>query len=326
MKRRGLIAMFGGTAALRALPARAQQTQRIIHRIGVLTPGSPTDPQIEALRAGLRDYGYINGETVDIDWKFSGGSYEPLPRLARQLVDEKVDIIVAIHTPSAQAVQRTATSIPVVFMRVSDPVHSGLVTSIARPTGNMTGLTGITSELTGKRLQLLKEAIPGIRRVAGLYSRNNAGSQTNMDELVRAGGALGLELLILPIASARDIPDAIGAAVGWNAGALYVQGDTLLTEESAEFVSLANKNFVPIIAQYRDFAEAGALLTYGPNLRTMYRRGAYFVDRILKGTRPQDIPVEQPTKLELIINMKAARSLGLSVPPALAARANEVIE
>jgi putative ABC transport system substrate-binding protein len=289
--------------------AWGQQADRT-YRIGVLSPGAAQLGQLEAFRDKLRDLGYVEGKNIAIDWRFAGGGNETLPGLARELAEAKVNVIVTINTQAAQAAQKASATIPIVFVRGADPVRSGLVASLARPSGNVTGISALSDELSGKRLELLKEVIPGTHRVAAAH----------------ASRQLGWELVGLPVQGPRDFSGAFEAATRGQAGALVVIDDDMITTYKTALLELAKANHLPVTALYREFAEAGALFTYGPNIPAIYRRAAYFVDRILKGTKPQDLPVEQPNKLDLIINSKTAKTLGLTFPPSMLVRADEVIE
>jgi putative ABC transport system substrate-binding protein len=323
MRRRSFIA--GVPLAAMAELAWGQQADRT-YRIGVLSPGAAQLGQLEAFRDKLRDLGYVEGKNIAIDWRFAGGGNETLPGLARELAEAKVDVIVTINTQAAQAAQKASATIPIVFVRGADPVTSGLVASLARPSGNVTGISALSDELSGKRLELLKEVIPGTHRVAALWNGGNPGAQIVAEELAHASRQLGWELLGLPVQGPRDFSGAFEAATRGQAGALVVIDDDMITTYKMALLELAKANHLPVTALYREFAEAGALFTYGPNIPAIYRRAAYFVDRILKGTKPQDLPVEQPNKLDLIINSKTAKTLGLTFPPSMLVRADEVIE
>ena len=322
LNRRHLLA---GIAAVTATKARAQPAAKI-YRVGVLTPSAPPLGQLEALREGLGELGYVEGQNIAFEWRFGGGSNEALPRLARELVEAKVDVIVAINTTPAQAAKKATTTIPIVFTRLGDPVRTGLVKSLARTDANLTGITSMPEEVMGKRLEFLKDTLPGASRIAALYSGGNRGADVNMDELGKACLRLKLELLRLPALGPEDFERVIEAATVWKANALFVQDDAAITDQSTKLLALTNANRLPVFGQYRPFAEAGAVVTYGPDIPAMYRRTAYFVDRILKGAQPQDLPVERPTKIVLIVNQKAAKALGLAIPPPVLALADEVIE
>jgi putative ABC transport system substrate-binding protein len=268
----------------------------------------------------------VEGRNLKIEWRFAEGRNERLPQLASELVSLKVDVIFAINTQAAQAAKSASGTLPIVIARVSDPVRSGLVASLARPGANVTGLSAITEELSAKRLQLLKEALPKAARVAVVWNSGNPGVAIAVRELETAGPQFGLRLQVLPARSANDLPRVFEGITNGRADVVFVLDDALIASHQQEILDWATKNHLPVISFYREFVEAGALIAYGPSIREMYRRAAYFVDKILKGTKPADLPVEQPTKFELVINLKTAKALGLTIPPSLLQRADEVIQ
>jgi putative ABC transport system substrate-binding protein len=241
-------------------------------------------------------------------------------------VELKVDVILGINTLSVQAAKKASATIPIVMTRIADPVKSGLVTSLSRPGGNITGLSFMVDELSGKQLALLKEAFPSVSRVAVLWYEPNPGADITMGAIKAASRELGLQLLLLPVHGSADLIGAFQAAVRGRVEALIVIEDVVATKHRVEILNLAATHSLAVVSQYRAFAEAGALLAYGPNTSAMYRRAAYYVDRILKGAYPGDLPVEQPRKFDLVINLKTAKALGVTIPPSLLARADEVIE
>jgi putative ABC transport system substrate-binding protein len=242
------------------------------------------------------------------------------------LVELKVDVIVAVNTPSVQAAKKASATIPIVMTRIADPVKSGLVRSLSKPGGNITGLSFMVDELSGKRLALLKEAFPRVSRVAVLWYEPNPGADIAVGAIKAASRELGLGLLLLPVHGPADLVGAFQAAARGRVEALIVIDDVVTTQHRVEILNLAATHSLAVVSQYRAFAEAGALLAYGPDTSTMYRRAAYYVDRILKGAHAGDLPVEQPTKFDLVINLKTAKALGVTIPPSLLARADEVIE
>ena len=242
------------------------------------------------------------------------------------LVDLKVDVILALNTPSVQAAKKASATIPIVMTRIADPVKSGLVSSLSRPGGNITGLSFRVDELSGKRLALLKEAFPSVSRVAVLWYEPNPGSDIAVGAIKAASRELGLELLLLPVHGRGELIGAFEAATRGRVEALIVIEDVVATQHRVEILNLAATHSLAVVSQYRAFAEAGALLAYGPSTSAMYRRAAYYVDRILKGANAGDLPVEQPTKFDLVINLKTAKALGLTIPSSLLERADEVIE
>jgi putative ABC transport system substrate-binding protein len=304
--------------------AVAAQSARV-PRIGVLSPGFPgPSPLLNAFQQGLRELGYVERQTIVIEYRFAEAKPEQLPTLAAELVHRKVDVILAINTPASQAVKNATQTIPIVFTWVGDPTR--LVTSLSRPEANVTGLTTFTSELGGKRLQLLKEALPGLSRVAVLWNSAYPVSRQNFREMEDASPKLGIQLYPLEVRDPDELPNAFEAAAGNRAGALYVIEEAALVAHRTRILDLAAKHRLPTASQYREFAEAGGLLSYGPNLPDLFRRAAIYVDKILKGAKPGDLPVEQPMKFELVINLKTAQALDLTIPPTLLFQADEVIQ
>ena len=324
MRRREFITLLGGAAAW-PLAAQAQQAVKL-HRIGILSPDLPPPGFLEAFRQGLRELGYVEGQNIAFEFRSAEGYGQRLAALANQLVGLKVDVIVAINTPSVQAAKKASATIPIVMTRIADPVKSGLVRSLARPGGNITGLSFMVDELSGKRLALLKEALPSVSRVAVLWYEPNPGADIAVGAIKAASRELDLELLLLPVNGPADLIGAFQAATRGRVDALIVIEDVVATQHRVEILNLAATHSLAVISQYKAFAEAGALLAYGPSPSAMYRRTAYYVDRILKGANAGDLPVEQPTKFDLVINLKTAKALGVTIPPSLLARADEVIE
>ena len=294
--------------------------------VGVLYPGGQPLGPLEAFRDGLRERGYVEGQNLKLDWRFAEGHDERLPRLARELVNLKVDAIFAINTQAAQAAKSTSRTIPIVVARVADPVRTGLVASLARPGGNVTGLTSITDELAGKRVQLLREALPKAQRVAVVWNSGNPGLAITLQETEAASLQFGLKVQALPVQSANDLPKVFEAITRGHADVVIVLDDVLITSHRQRIMEWATKSHLPVVSIYREFAEAGALFAYGPSIRDMYRRAAYFVEKILKGTKPGELPVEQPTQFELVINLKAVKTLGLTIPQSFVARADEIVQ
>ena len=324
MRRRDFIKVIGGTVAW-PLAAQAQKAIKV-YRVGILAPERPPPGFLETFRQGLRELGYVEGQNIAIEIRSAEGYGQQLAVLANQLVEQKVDVIVAINTPSVQAAKKASAAIPIVMMRTADPVKSGLVRSLSKPGGNITCFGSMVDELSGKRLALLKEAFPGISRVAVLWYEPNPGSEIAVGALKVASRNLGLELLPLPVHGPADLIKAFQASTRSRVEALIIIEDSVATKHRVEIINLAATHSLPVVSQYKVFAEAGALLAYGPSLSAMYRRAAYYVDRILKGANAGDLPVEQPTKFDLVINLKAAKALGVTIPPTLLTRADEVIE
>jgi len=326
VKRRAFIALLGGATITWPLAARAQPSAKVWH-IGVLSPGmSGQSPALQAFRQGLRDAGYIEGQNLAILWKFGEDSVDRLTILAGEIVGSKVDVIFAVNTSAALAAKSATSTIPIVVTRVSDPVRTGLVASLSHPGGNITGLTTISEELEGKRLELVREALPQLIRVAVLWNAANPGHAMNVKEMETAAPQLGLQVFAIGIKRADELPTAIESAVNAQAGALFAIDDLVISSYQSQILELTRKARLPVISQFRDFTVAGGLMAYGPNNDEMFRRAALFIDKIFKGTKPTDLPVQAPTKFELVINLKTAKALGLEVPPSLLARADEVIE
>jgi putative ABC transport system substrate-binding protein len=329
MDRREFIGTLAGSLVAAPLAAEAQQAAKIA-RIGFLALNLAASPHLqEAFRQGLRDLGYVEGRNVVIEYRGAEGKLERLPALAAELVALKVDVIVAGGTPHALAAKQATRILPIVFATASDPVTSGLVTSLARPGDNVTGLTNLAPELVGKCLEQLKQAVPGVSRVAVLWQPGVQGERTEKDMLKRAevaARALGVRLQFVEARGPDDFDRAFSEMTRARADALTVLQGPMFVNERRRLVDLAAKNRLPAVYPWRDGVDAGGLMSYGPNLADSFRRVATYVDRILKGTKPGDLPVEQPTKFELVINLKTAKALGLTIPQSLLARADEVIQ
>jgi putative ABC transport system substrate-binding protein len=326
VKRRDFITLLGGAAATWPLAARAQRGAKL-PTIGYLGPAtlSSRPEWTAAFVQRLRELGWIDGRTVAIEYRWAEGRKERFGEIAAELVRLKVDVIVTQATEPTVAAKRATSVIPIVFVGVGDPVSSKLVASLARPGGNITGLSNQNTDLAGKRLGLLRELLPGLRRLTILIEVGNAANALTLSEVQVAAHTLGLELLTLEIRRAEDIASAFEALKG-RTEALYIAGGPLVISSQARINTLATAVRVPTIYNTRESVDAGGLVSYGPNLPGLHRRAAEYVDKILRGTKPADIPVEQPTKYELVINQTTAKALGLTVPPLLLARADEVIE
>jgi putative ABC transport system substrate-binding protein len=311
------------------LAAQAQQAAKVA-RIGYLSPNLAASPHLrDAFLQGLRDLGYVEGRNVVIEYRDAAGKYERFPALVTELVSLKVDVIVVTSTPAAVAVKQATRTIPIVFTWAADPVGSGLVTSLARPGGNVTGLSSLTAELVGKRLELLKQAVPGVDRVAVLRQPVALGERT-AKEMLKAADVAARALGVQPQFIEARGPDVFAMAFSdmtcARAGALTVLPSAMFLREHRRLVDLAAKNRLPAVYTTRDFVDAGGLMSYGANQPDLFRRAATYVDKILKGAKPGDLPVEQPTKFELVINLKTAKALGLTIPQSVLARADEVIQ
>jgi putative tryptophan/tyrosine transport system substrate-binding protein len=325
MNRRALIALLGGAAAS-PLAARAQQAARL-PTIGFLGQSTPVveSERLDAFLKRLRELGWIEGRTVAIEYAWGQGSSERFAEIAADFVRLKVDVIVTSGTANVIAAKQATSVIPIVFAVAGDPIANNLVASLARPGGNVTGLSTVATDLAGKRLELLREAVPGFHRLATIGNVGNSLAVLEMNEVQAAAARFGLEAAALEIRRAEDITPAFEALKG-GADALYVVADPLVNTNRARIHTLAMGARLPAIYNAKEHVEAGGLMSYGPNFRELYRRAAEFVDKILRGAKPADIPVEQPTKFDLAINLTTAKALDITVPPTLLARADEVIE
>ena len=311
------------------LPADAQQAGTV-PRIGYLSPGMATDPMrarfLEAFRQGLRELGYVEGQNIAIESRWTEDKDDRLPALMADLVRSKVDVIFTQGGAATQAAQQATRTIPIVMSLVNDPVGSGLVASLARPGGNVTGLTIISPDLQGKRLELLKEVVPKVSRVALLRNPDNPADAAMLREMEAAARTRRVRLQPLEARNHQEIERAFAAMIGERAGALLILPDAIFQTQRRQIAELAAKGRLPALGRMREDAEAGCLMAYGANYRDLVRRAATFVDKILKGAKPAELPIEQPTQFELVINMKTAKALGLTIPPTVLARADEVIQ
>jgi len=313
---------------LLAAPLAAEAQQARGHRIGFISSASSSvmAARDEAFRQGLRALGYVVGQNITIEYRWADGKNERLPGFAAELVNLKLDIIVTHGVVATRAVKQASTTIPIVIAAADDPLAAGLVPSLARPGGNITGLTLMTPDLTEKRLQLLKEILPGRTRVAVLWNSGNPVAEAELRKAESAARSLGLQLQALGVKDPREFASAFSSMKTERAGALFVLPDAMFFGQRNEIVDLAASHRLPLVAHLRGFADAGGLMTYGPNVVDVHRRAAYFVDKVLKGAKPGDLPIEQPTKFELVVNLKTAKAIGLTIPPSVLARADEVIE
>ena len=310
--------------ALSAASAHTQEQKAKVYRIGFLRAGQPPKSWVEAFQQGLREHGYVDGQNVVVEFRITDGIADQLPRLVEELVQLKVDVIVASAAPAALAAKRATTSVPIVFVGVFDPVESGLVPSVGRPGINITGLANTSADLAGKRLELLKELVPKLRRVAVLWDPSNPTNPIQLRGAEVAARTLRLQLQPLPVQSPSDFDAALTAVRG--ADALLLLGSPLFTAHPARLARLAATSRLPAISELRVFVEAGGLMSYAAHFPDIYRRTATYVDRILKGAKPADLPVEQPTKFEFVINLRTAKVLGLTIPPSMLLRADQVID
>jgi len=319
-----LLLVLGPTWA----PAHAQQESKIA-RIGFLAPATPDGAAVlvQSFKQGLRGLGYVEGKTFVLEVRYGEGKAERLPQLARELVGLKVDVIVSTADVATAAAKRETRTIPIVMASSIDPVGAGLVASLARPGGNITGLSNVASELSGKRLELLKEAVPGLVRVAALWNPDVRGAILEYKETEAAARSLQLELQSQEVSSVEDLDRAFSTAASQRTQALIVVGQNPVAfSKRTEIANFARRNRLPTISNSPAYVEAGGLISYGQSIGDAYRRTAIYVDKILKGVKPADLPVEQPTKFELIINLKTAKALGLTLPRSLLQRADRLIE
>lgn len=307
------------------IAAQAQQRHQT-QRIGILMHDGAPPGLLETFREGLQDLGYVEGKNIAIEMRDAAGENERLGALADELLRLEVDVILAVNTPAAQAAKKATATTPIVITRVANPVRSGLVSSLARPGGNLTGSSVMHTELSAKRMELLREILPGIARVAVLSNADNPGHTPQVAEMELASSQLGLEFLSLPLRGPSDLARTFHEASRARAEALIVLDDTSFTNHREQILKLAAGHSLPVVARYKDFADAGALIAYGPNLPALYRRAAYYTEKILKGAKPSDLPIEQPTRFDLVVNLKTAKSLGLTIPPSVLIRADHVIE
>jgi putative ABC transport system substrate-binding protein len=333
VRRRDFISLLGGAAAAAwPLSVNAQSPAKI-PRIGLMVTGSLESPearvQLDAFRQGLRQLGYTEGRNIVIEYRGADGRIERFPNLAAELVRLEVDLIFAANTSAALAARQATTTIPIVAAVMGDPVEDGLVASLAQPGGNVTGLTFLAPELTAKRMQLLKDALPNVSRVAALWHPGAYGERT-MDDMLKATEAaartLGVHLQLIEVRAAEELERAFSTMMKERAEALFLFPSPMLFLARRRIVELASTHRLPSVSQAREFVELGGLMAYGANINDLFRRSAVYVDKILKGAKPADLPVEQPTRFELVINLKTAKTLGIDMPLPLMIRADEMID
>jgi putative ABC transport system substrate-binding protein len=326
MKRRDFITLLGGAAAAWPLAARAQQPRsRTVGYLGA-TAAAAERSRTDAFLQRLRELGWIEGRSVAIEYRWGESRTERFPEMAADLVRLRVDIIVATSIAAALAAKQATAVIPIVFPIAGDPLGTGLVASLARPGGNVTGLSNQAADLAGKRVEILREVAPGLRRLAILANAGYPGRISEIADIQAAARTLGLDVDAFEIRETEDIASVFDTALKERTNALYVVGDTLMNSNRVRISTLAVNARLPTIFDAREYVEAGGLMSYGANIPLQFGRAAELVDKILRGAKPGDIPVEQPTKFELAINLTTAKVVGLTVPPALLARADEVIE
>lgn len=325
MRRREFIKLIGGAGAAWPLAARGQQTK--MARIGFIGSGTASiyADRMTSLRNGLRDLGYLEGKNITIEFRYADGNYERLPGIAAELVGLDPDVIVAAATPAIQAVQRATKTIPIVMSPATDPIGSGFIESLARPGGNITGVANMSADLSAKSLEILHSIAPGAARVAVLMS-NNPSHRTQLDEIQGAAKQFGLTLLSVRVATSSEIDGLAGQLANMKCDSVLVFTDPLLISQRVKIAELVAMAKLPAVYQSKEHVEAGGLVSYGASLLSLTKNAAVYVDKILKGAKPSDLPVEQPTVFELVINLKAAKALGLEIPPTMLAIADEVIE
>ena len=324
------LAAVGLLFVLASPDSAAAQRPEKTSRVGYLTAGSQSDQgrqrRLEVFRHALRDLGYVEGQNITFQFQWAEGQYDRLPTLAADLVRSKVDVIVAVGGAATKAAQQTTRTIPIIMVAVNDPVGSGLVPSLAHPRGNVTGTSLMAPDLVGKQFEALKELIPKVSRVALLKNPGNPATSPQSREAEAAAHALGIRLQILEARGPEDIDRAFAAMTREGASALVVLTDAIFTNQRGQIAKLAIDRRLPAVYGHLEHAEAGGLLAFSANLFDLERRAAVYVDKILKGAKPGDLPVEQPTKLELVVNLRAAKAIGLAIPPSLLQRADRVID
>jgi putative ABC transport system substrate-binding protein len=321
----GCMVMLTLSLLMTPLAAHAQPPAKV-PRVGVLAERSPTDPFITAFRQGLRELGYTEGQSMVIEERYAYGVVDRFPALIAELLDLNIDALVVAGTNAAQAAKARTSTVPIVFMLPGNPVEDGLVASFAHPGGNATGLSTRTPGLTGKQLELLKAAVPQVSRVTVLYNSVNPVNRLSLQEAHEAARALAMEIQALEVRQGDDLASAFAALTAWRAGAVLALPGPPFGTELTQLAQLAAEHRVPAMFIRREFVEVGGLLAYGPSYTDNFRRAATYVDKILKGAKPADLPVEQPMKYELVINLKTAQALGLTIPPTLLFQADEVIK
>jgi ABC-type uncharacterized transport system substrate-binding protein len=328
-RRAFIITLVGGSILAAPLASEAQRAEQV-PRVGYINPGFPSDPvrmrRLEAFRQGLRELGYAEGRNIALEPRWAEGKYERYPAIAADLVRLKVHVIVAIGGAATKAAKQVTSTIPIVMSLVTEPVESGLVASLARPGANVTGTSIMAADLAGKQVELLKQALPEVSRVALLWNPANPGGAVQLREAKAAAQAMGVRLQALEARDSHEIDSAFAAMTRERAGALVVLADAILYNQRKQIAELAAKSRLPSASALRDYVEAGGLIAYSADFLDLERRSATFVDKILKGAKPADLPVEQPTKFELVINLKTAKALRLTIPPSVLGRADQVIE
>jgi putative ABC transport system substrate-binding protein len=323
MKRREFIALVAGVAASPLL-ASAQRPAKL-PRVGILNYAEDDDIRVRQFRAALRELGYIEDKNIWIGLRSAGGMLDQLPPLAEKLVADKVDVIVALG-PAVWAAKRATTTIPIIIAFSGDPVGDGVVTSLARPGGNLTGFSYMSTDLAAKRLQLFSEAFSRNKRIGALYNTREPATKHEMESTLAAGRSMGVTVIPIAVQDVAQLEEAFQTAVAENTDGLIVFTHGFAVLSRARIMELAASHRLPVLYGWRDFVDEGGLMSYGPDIEILVRKAAIYVDRVIKGANPSDLPIEQPTRLQLVVNLKTAKAQGLTIPPAVLARADDVIE
>jgi putative tryptophan/tyrosine transport system substrate-binding protein len=327
MRRRELLVLLGAAVSAAPLAAAAQDPGK--HpRIGFLGNSTPAleAKLLASFREGLRDLGYVEGRNISIEYRWAEGNYDRLPALVAELIASNVEVIVTAGTPASLAVKKASSTMPLVMVAVGDPIGTGLVASLARPGGNATGLTSIAPELEGKRLELIKEVVPALSRLAVFWNPANAYQIEDEQQVRSAAAALHVPVLSLPVQTAEGLDNAFAKILAERADAVLVLADRLFLHNRQRIADFIVEHRLPAMNAYRELVEAGALMSFGPSYAVMHRQAASYVDKILKGAKPADLPIQQPAKFEFVVNLKSAAAIGLTIPHAVLLRADEVIE
>jgi len=326
MRRREFITLLGGAVAAWPLAARAQQAASTVRQVGLIASAPPTPAMLNAFRDGMRERGYIEGQNLSVAVRWPQGSFDQDPSVVTELVNSNVDVIVAWATPTVIAVRRATSTIPIVMVGVGDPVGSGFIASLARPGGNITGLTNIAVDLNAKLMELFVELVPGMKRVGVVGNPNNPGSTAMLRETENAVRKLNIQVEVVDAQTSDEFERAFAQLRAKSVDGVVLLADPTVIEHSRRIAELAQSARLPTAFQRRENVDAGGLFSYGPDINNQFRQAAFYVDRILKGEKPAELPVQEPTKVELVINLKTAKALGLTVPRIMQMTADEVIE
>jgi putative tryptophan/tyrosine transport system substrate-binding protein len=325
MRRREFIALLGGSALMWPFGARAQQPGRV-YRIGWLQPAPSPDTWLKAFKQGLQEFNYVEGKNLIIEYRWGNGNFDLLPQMAAELVQLNVDVLVSANTPALLALQKATRTIPIVMLTSSDPLSVGLVASLARPGGNITGLSVMLREASAKRLELLRKVTPKLSRVIVLSNPKNPAVVKSLQETRAAAQTLDLKLDNVDMSEPSELDRALSVIVGTRPDALILLEDSVILSQRTQIATFALEHRLPSISPFREFTEVGGLMSYGPSMPDSYRRAAGYIKRILEGAKPGELPIEQPTKFELVINLKTTKALGLTVPLTMQTTVDEVIE